>query len=213
MTFGLKKGDVKASDLRVFGTGTRFTVQYQGEKAQAHLHMPGAHNVGNALAAIATGLTLGMPLKVLAERISSFKPQAAMRMQLKKIKGVLFLNDAYNASPTSMEAALETFKTLKGPGRKAAVLGDMLEMGAFAKDAHQRMVKLALTMPLEDLILVGQQMKLAGESLIGKSSLRARFFDNAEEAAAYLKGWLRPQDAVLLKGSRGMHLEKVLDAF
>lgn len=213
MTFGLKSGQVRAKNLRATGDGTRFTVEYKGKSVSTTLHMPGSHNVGNAMAAVAAGLTLGIPLNVLAHRLAAFRPQAAMRMQLKKIKGVLFLNDAYNASPTSMEAALETFKTLPNRGRKAAVLGDMLEMGHFAAEAHKRMVKLALTMPLEDLVLVGRQMKAAGESLLGKSSLRARFFDNAEEAGAYLKGWLRPQDAVLLKASRGIHLEKVLEAF
>ncbi len=212
MTFGLKRGLVRAKGLRATDEGTRFTVEYKGKSAPTTLHMPGSHNVGNAMAAVAAGLTLGIPLNVLARRLAVFRPQAAMRMQLKKIKGVLFLNDAYNASPTSMEAALETFKTLPSRGRKAAVLGDMLEMGSFAAEAHKRMVKRALTMPLEDLILVGKQMRAAGESLLGKSSLRARFFDNAEEAGAYLKGWLRPQDAVLLKASRGIHLEKVLEA-
>jgi len=213
MTFGVKTGQVKAKDQRVTATGTRFTVEYRSQKARTELHMPGAHNVGNALAAVAAGLTLGVPLKVLAQRLSSFRPQAAMRMQLRKVKGVVFLNDAYNASPTSMQAALETFKNLPGKGRKAAVLGDMLEMGSFAKESHERMVKLALSMPLADLVLVGKQMKSAGESLLGKNSLRARFFDNAEAAGAYLKGWLKPQDAVLLKASRGMRLEKVLEAF
>jgi UDP-N-acetylmuramoyl-tripeptide--D-alanyl-D-alanine ligase len=126
---------------------------------------------------------------------------------------VLFVNDAYNASPTSMEAALETFKSLKGKGRKAAVLGDMLEMGSYAREAHRRMVRLALTLPIEDLILVGKNMKEAGTAILGKNSLKARMFDRAEEAGVYLKGWVRKGDRVLLKASRGIRLEKILEAF
>jgi len=102
---------------------------------------------------------------------------------------------------------------LKGKGRKAAVLGDMLEMGAYAKEAHRRMVKLALSMPIEDLILVGKNMKEAGTALLGKDPLKARMFDKAEDAAVYLKGWVRQGDSVLLKASRGIRLEKILEAF
>jgi UDP-N-acetylmuramoyl-tripeptide--D-alanyl-D-alanine ligase len=212
VTFGLKKGQVKASNLKTTSKGTRFTLTAKGQKAQTELQMLGIHNVSNALAAVSVGLTLGLPLKALAERLKKFKPQAAMRMETKKIKGVLIVNDAYNASPTSMEAALKTFGSLKTSGRKAAVLGDMLEMGSFTKEAHRRMVKMALLMPIEDLILVGKNMKEAGMAILGKNSLKARLFDRSEEAGVYLKGWVRPNDAVLLKASRGMKLEKVLEA-
>jgi UDP-N-acetylmuramoyl-tripeptide--D-alanyl-D-alanine ligase len=213
VSYGLKTGQVKAKNLRSTAHGTSFTLKNKGKKAGTELRMLGLHNVQNALAAVAAGLVLGMPLKILAGRLKSFKPQARMRMETKKVKGVLFVNDAYNASPTSMEAALETFKALKGKGRKAAVLGDMLEMGAYAKEAHRRIVKLALSMPIEDLILVGKNMKEAGTALLGKDPLKARMFDKAEEAAVYLKGWVRQGDRVLLKASRGIRLEKILEAF
>jgi UDP-N-acetylmuramoyl-tripeptide--D-alanyl-D-alanine ligase len=213
VSYGLKTGQVKAKNLRSTAHGTSFTLKNKGKKAGTELRMLGLHNVQNALAAVAAGLVLGMPLKILAGRLKTFKPQARMRMETKKVKGVLFVNDAYNASPTSMEAALETFKALKGKGRKAAVLGDMLEMGAYAKEAHRRMVKLALSMPIEDLILVGKNMKEAGTALLGKDPLKARMFDKAEDAAVYLKGWVRQGDSVLLKASRGIRLEKILEAF
>jgi UDP-N-acetylmuramoyl-tripeptide--D-alanyl-D-alanine ligase len=211
--YGLKNGQVKAKNLKPAATGTKFTLENKGEKTGTELSVLGIHNVQNALAAVAAGLVLGMPLKTLASRLKTFKPQARMRMETKTVKGVLFVNDAYNASPTSMEAALETFKSLKGKGRKAAVLGDMLEMGVYAKEAHRRMVRLALSMPIEDLILVGKNMKEAGLAILGKDSLKARLFDRSEEAAVYLKQWVRQGDAVLLKASRGIKLEKILEAF
>jgi UDP-N-acetylmuramoyl-tripeptide--D-alanyl-D-alanine ligase len=114
VSYGLKTGQVKAKNLRSTAHGTSFTLENKGKKAGTELRMLGLHNVQNALAAVAAGLVLGMPLKILAGRLKSFKPQARMRMETKKVKGVLFVNDAYNASPTSMEAALETFKALKG---------------------------------------------------------------------------------------------------
>ena len=211
--YGLKQGQVKAKNLKPTTQGTKFILENKGEKAGAELQMLGFHNVQNALAAVAAGLVLGMPLKTLAARLKTFKPQARMRMETKTVKGVLFVNDAYNASPTSMEAALETFKSLKRKGRKAAVLGDMLEMGAYAKEAHRKMVRLALSMPIEDLILVGKNMKEAGRAILGKDSLKARLFDTAEEAAGYLKQWVRKGDTVLLKASRGIKLERILEAF
>jgi len=213
VSYGLKKGQVKAKNLRTTARGTQFTLENKGKKVKTELQMLGLHNAQNALAAVTAGLVLGLPLKTLAKRLTTFKPQASMRMETKNVKGVLFVNDAYNASPTSMEAALETFKALHRNGRKAVVLGDMLEMGSYAKEAHRRMVRLALSMPMEDLILVGKNMKEAGTAILGKNSLKARMFDRAEEAGAYLRGWVRKGDSVLLKASRGIRLERILEVF
>ena len=129
MTFGLKLGQVKARELRPDGLGTRFVLEAQGERVSTRLSLIGNHNVLNALAAVSAGLTLGVPLRNLAKRLKSFISQAPMRMEIKNMKGVLFINDAYNASPTSVEAALVTFEDLQGSKRKLAVLGDMLELG------------------------------------------------------------------------------------
>jgi UDP-N-acetylmuramoyl-tripeptide--D-alanyl-D-alanine ligase len=213
MTFGLKKGQVRAKGLRPDGLGTRFTLEASGSRTKTRLRMPGEHNVVNALAAAGVGLALGVPLKVLAKRLSSFKPVAAMRMELKKVRGVLFVNDAYNASPTSMEAALNTFKGMKARGRKIAVLGDMLEMGSFAKSAHERMVRLAARCGLDGLVLVGPRMGTAGLKTLSKGSRNVWSFEKAEQAGAFLRRWTAPGDAVLLKASRGMRLEKVQEGF
>jgi UDP-N-acetylmuramoyl-tripeptide--D-alanyl-D-alanine ligase len=213
MTFGLRKGQVKAKSLRSNDWGTHFTLTAGSQRASTRLQMPGTHNVVNALAAVSAGLALGVPLKTLAKRLSTFKPRAKMRMELKKARGVLFLNDAYNASPTSMEAALETFKKLTAPKRKAAVLGDMLEMGSFSKEAHERMVRLAQRCGLNALVLVGRQMKRAGLKVLPKSTRNVWFFDGAAEAGLFLRRWTAKGDAVLLKGSRGMRLEKVQENF
>ena len=131
ITFGIKTGQVRALDLKPRGLFTRFVLQTGGQKASVLLSMPGAHNVLNALAAVASGLAMGVPFSSLAERLGSFRPKAKMRMEIENRMGALILNDAYNASPASMEAALATFEGLRGAKRKILVLGDMLELGTY----------------------------------------------------------------------------------
>jgi UDP-N-acetylmuramoyl-tripeptide--D-alanyl-D-alanine ligase len=188
-------------------------LEAQGEKASTYLQMMGTHNVLNALAAVSGGLVLGLPLRALAKRLRSFVSRAPMRMEIKNLRGVLFINDAYNASPTSMEAALATFEEMKGPRRKLAVLGDMLELGSFSKETHQRIVRRVLESSLDGVALVGSRMKRAFENYPPPRPSEAHCFDGAKEAATFLRKWVQRGDAVLLKASRGIELEKVLKGF
>ena len=213
MTFGLKLGQVKAKDLDADGLGTNFMLEAGGGRASTRLQMMGTHNVLNSLAAVSAGLTFGISLKALADRLRSFVPQAPMRMEIKNIKGVLFINDAYNASPTSMEAALVTFEGLKGSLRKIVVLGDMLELGSFSNETHQRIVRRVLDSPLDSVVLVGSRMKQAFEKSSHPQQGKVRCFEGAPEAGSFLRRWVEKGDAVLLKASRGMELEKVLKGF
>lgn len=213
VTFGLRRGRVRARDLRPDGWGTRFVLEAGGERASTRLSLPGVHNVRNSLAAVAAGLALGVPLKALARRLESFVSQAPMRMEIKDVKGIRVVNDAYNASPTSMEAALETFRSLEVPRRKIAVLGDMLEMGDFSRDAHRRIVRRAAEGPWDLLVLVGNRMKQAAGELPGALREKTRCFADAAETAPFLRETAQRGDAVLLKASRGMGLEKVLESF
>ncbi len=213
MTFGLKLGQVKARELRPDGLGTQFILEAQGERVSTRLNLIGNHNVLNALAAVSTGLTLGIPLRKLAERLKSFISQAPMRMEIKNVKGVLFINDAYNASPTSMEAALVTFEDLQGSRRKLAVLGDMLELGSFSKETHARVVRRAVQGSLDGIVLVGPRMGEAFKGLGGEAKTNVWPFSRVSHARIFLKSWAERGDAVLLKASRGMKLEKVLEGF
>jgi UDP-N-acetylmuramoyl-tripeptide--D-alanyl-D-alanine ligase len=149
----------------------------------------------------------------LAERLRSFLPLAPMRMEIKNLRGILFVNDAYNASPTSMEAALATFKDMKGPRRKMAVLGDMLEMGDHSREAHRRIVRMAAEAPFQGLLLVGERMRKASLEAPEETLAKIRCFAGTAEASAFLRRWAGKGDAVLLKASRGIKLEKILEAF
>ncbi len=213
MTFGLKLGQVRAVHLEADGLGTRFEIQAQGETVATRLSMPGAHNVRNSMAAVAAGLALGIPLKALAQRLKSFVSEAPMRMEIKNLGGILFVNDAYNASPTSMEAALVTFAGMQGPRRKWAVLGDMLELGEFSPETHYRIVKRAVDSGLEGLLLMGPRMQRAFNGLTEEQKSKVRAFGETAEARAFLRRSVERGDAVLLKASRGMRLERILEGF
>jgi UDP-N-acetylmuramoyl-tripeptide--D-alanyl-D-alanine ligase len=213
VTFGLKLGQVRAKKVQADGLGTQFRLAAQGQEIPTRLSVPGRHNVSNALAAVSAGLALGLPLRYMAQRLKSFRSLSPMRMEIKNVRGILFLNDAYNASPTSMEAALSTFKDLKGPKRKIAVLGDMLELGEHTQESHERIVRKALELKCHSLLLVGKAMGAAAEETRDKDLEKIQLFDQVQDARTFLKGIARKGDAVLLKGSRGMRLEKVLEDF
>ena len=213
MTFGLKLGQVRAIHLEPQGMGTRFELQAEGEAVGTSLSMPGVHNVRNATAAASAGLALGVPLKALAQRIKSFVSTAPMRMEIRNMGGILFVNDAYNASPTSMEAAILTFDQMRGPKRKWAVLGDMLELGEFSPETHFRIVKRAAESSIDLLLLVGRRMEKAFDVLPLELQTKARPFQEVRDARAYLRRSAEKGDAVLLKASRAMGLEKVLEGF
>jgi UDP-N-acetylmuramoyl-tripeptide--D-alanyl-D-alanine ligase len=213
VTFGLKLGQVKAIHLETDGLGTRFELQAEGQTVPSRLSMPGFHNVRNALAAVSAGLVLGIPLKALAQRLRTFAPEAPMRMEIKNLGGILFVNDAYNASPTSMEAAILTFDQMKGPRKKWALLGDMLELGTFSPETHYRILKRAVESSLDHILLVGPRMKKALDGLKDPSRQKAEAFEDVGAARAFLRRSAERGDAVLLKASRGMGLERVLEGF
>jgi UDP-N-acetylmuramoyl-tripeptide--D-alanyl-D-alanine ligase len=209
-TFGFKTGQVRALHLKPQGLFTRFILQTGGERASVVLSMPGLHNVLNALAAVSAGLSLGIPFRALAERLGSFRPKAKMRMEIQNLKGVLVVNDAYNASPASMEAALATFSGLKGPQRKILVLGDMLELGSFGPLAHRQALRTALMMNPDRVLLVGEAFHQAARYLKVDQRDEVLILKDSFQAGIALAGMAEAGDAVLLKGSRGMKIETAL---
>lgn len=212
ITFGIKTGQVRALDLKPRGLFTRFVLQTGGEKASVLLSMPGAHNVLNALAAVASGLAMGVPFSSLAERLGSFRPKAKMRMEIENRMGALILNDAYNASPASMEAALATFEGLRGAKRKILVLGDMLELGTYGPLAHRQALSRALRMSPEWVLLVGREFHQAARYLQADKEEKVLVLEDSQMAGQELARRIKSGDAVLVKGSRGMKMESALSA-
>lgn len=179
--------------------------------ATVRLQVTGAHQVGNALAAAAVALTQGMSVEDVAAALGRATLQSHWRMELhERADGVLVVNDAYNANPDSMAAALRTLASLRRPGgRLLAVLGDMLELGPEAPAAHREIGALAAALGVERLIAVGGY---ATDLVAGAGpTVDATDAPDRDAATAAAAQWLRPADVALVKASRGLALESVAE--
>lgn len=183
------------------------------EAVSIQLKVPGTHQVLNALLAAAVGRHYGVSESEVAQALENFAP-AKQRMEIFEKNGVLFINDAYNANPDSMRAALNYLAGLRnGRGKRIAVLGDMLELGEFAETEHRRLGEFLAEKPVDLALLYGPLSRFILQGFEGKAGREKHAFHYGthEEIAAHLRPILQPHDVVLLKGSRGMRMEKVLE--
>lgn len=213
LTFGFKPtNDLFATDVHCNADGVTFDLN-GNEKVRFAVPLLGRHSACNALAAIAVGRRLGLKDDDIAAGLATAKGPE-MRLQLFDAAGVTLLNDAYNANPASMHAALQTAADLHSPGRRLAVLGDMLELGRSSDRFHREVGQFLATLPFHAAVCVGPQARLIAEAAAaaGMDPAHLSTFPDAAEAARQVPGWLDSGDLVLLKGSRGMHLEKVAKA-
>jgi UDP-N-acetylmuramoyl-tripeptide--D-alanyl-D-alanine ligase len=215
LSFGIdKKADVRAADIRQEKNFTDFTIRSDGSMVNVRLRAVGKHNVYNALAAAAAALAMGMSLDVVKYGLDDFTP-AALRSELRLVQGRTVFVDCYNANPASMDAALATLISLKSGGKTIAVLGDMLELGKVSVDAHRAIGATAARLGVDLVITLGPLAKQAGAGAIDAGMPKDRVFaaGSQAEAAALLKKLTVPGDTVLIKGSRGMKMEKILEEF
>ncbi len=222
LTFGFKPtNDLFATEVRCDAEGVRFNLN--GSRQEVFVPLLGRHTATNALAAIAVARRLAVPEPQVYEGLAqAHGPE--MRLQLQQVNGITLLNDAYNANPASMKAALETVQSISvggvadptdpAAGRRIAVLGEMRELGESAKRLHEEVGRVAAKSGLDWLIGVGAGTVdlLAAARDGGFSPDRMRHFADSTAAAGELAGMVRQGDLVLLKGSRGVHLEKVVEA-
>lgn len=211
ITFGSSdKADVRVTGIRDEGDGLSVTLN---ERRAYAVPLIGRHNALNAAAAVAVGRRFGIEEEHIAAGLASVRG-AEMRMERSTAGGITILNDAYNANPDSMRAGLETLKDAAG-ARRVAVLGDMLELGGYATEAHSEVGRTLREWPSIDLVvLVGPLMRHAAEELKqeieGGRALHVPDLDGP--AASRVAGSVRSGDTVLVKGSRGMRLERVVAA-
>ncbi len=186
-----------------------FTLHADGATASVHLRVSGMHQVSNALAAAAVALTQGLAVDQVAAALSTAEARSHWRMELvERPDGVLVVNDAYNANPDSMAAALRTLASLRRPdGRLLAVLGDMLELGPDAPEQHRAVGALAAELGVDALVAIGAHAHDLAAGY-GPATMLAPDRGIATDAAA---AWLRPADVVLVKASRGLGLETVAE--
>ncbi len=174
------------------------------------LAVPGRHMVYNALAAVAVGRLFNVPeyeIKAALEEVTG----AEHRLQIRRAGGLLVIDDAYNANPASCRAALQTLAEMKCRGRRIAVLGDMLELGDAAETEHRRLAETALTCGVDLLFLFGKLTRFTAESA-AKAGMKNLFHtETQEDLIEALKDAVQPGDLVLVKGSRSMRMEVVVD--
>ena len=218
MSYGFAKGAdvrIKAFEHRVEGNeprGVVFKLEYAGNSVPVRIENTfGKVQAYAASAAASVGLIFGMNLVKIAEALKTYQPAHGRMELLVGIKDSRVIHDAYNASPLSMHAALDTLKSLPGK-KKIAVLGDMKELGKYSLDAHQAVGRLTAK-DADMLITVGPHAKFIAEGAreAGMQKRNILCFDTAEDAQGYLPKLIRKGDLVLVKGSRAMHLEILLD--
>jgi UDP-N-acetylmuramoyl-tripeptide--D-alanyl-D-alanine ligase len=200
---------VWAEDVHLHGVEpTKFTLHHEHHRLGVTLQVPGRHNVANALAAAAAALAAGVPLDVVGAGLETFEGSKMRSQVLQAPGGFTVINDAYNASPTSTPEALKVLGQCKG--RKVFVFGDMLELGPASAEAHRRIGKLSAQAGVDWLITIGKDAALAAEEA-ETSGLQVNAVGSVEEALALLQGALEAGDTVLVKASRSMKLEGVVE--
>lgn len=210
LTFAIddQSADFTATDIAEQGSTTTFTVHHSTFTQPVTIPTVGIHNVYNALAAMAVGYVTGVDPAAAASALANYVP-AGMRQNLVQVGGVQVIEDCYNASPDSMRAALQTLGKLP-VNRRYAVLGAMLELGDYAKEAHTQVGKMAAENGIDGVLAYGADAAYIVEAAKQAGLENARLFDTKESLAQSLAQQVQPGDGVLFKGSRGMHLEDVM---
>ena len=215
--FGLSdKCDYCGSDITTTALGTNFTCTEKatGKVVQVRLQLIGEHNVYNALSAIAGAACYGISLEDSAKALATARLTGS-RQEIIYIGDITFINDAYNASPASMEAALKTLAEAKKAAKNArsiAVLADMLELGAISEDAHRRVGSWAVEYGTDLVLTYGDEAAYISDQ-VEKLGGKAMHFANRQEAADKLRQLADAGDIILLKGSNSMQVGKMLELF
>jgi UDP-N-acetylmuramoyl-tripeptide--D-alanyl-D-alanine ligase len=208
---GVSGGDVRATIQDQTAAGTLFALAFpDGSNVEVVLPIPGEHMVANAALAAACAWHHGISAEEIAEALAAVKLTKG-RVQIKNLRGILFLDDSYNANPDSMRAGIQTLAGMKINGRRVAVLGRMGELGPFAESGHRSVGESVAKAALDAVFTVGDEAALISQTAAhGRPGIVSNNFVSHEDAAAFLRSWLREGDAVLLKGSRSAAMEKVL---
>jgi UDP-N-acetylmuramoyl-tripeptide--D-alanyl-D-alanine ligase len=201
--------DLRAVDLSGDARGQRFRVNGRFDYC---LPLLGRHNVTNALGAIAIGTRFRLSHEEIASALAMVRP-SPMRMEPMVIGDISVLNDAYNANPSSVQAALEVMDDLSTVGRKVLILGDMRELGSESVRCHQAVGRDAGRSTAQVVIAVGAMARVLADGATGAAGTAKRiyWFPTIEALAEKIGALLQPGDLVLLKASRAMRLERILD--
>ncbi len=208
-----KNCDLTVTELRTYSDASEFTCKIDGELHKFSVSVPGEHHVSNALAAILVGLKYNVDMEDIKKGVRSFVP-SGLRQTLIELPDCKIIRDCYNASPASMKSGLEVLSLTQTEGRRVACLADMLELGEISASAHQAVGKLTVDYGVDCLIVVGPESKwiAAGAIEAGMNPADVHEFETNDALKERLGTLLKKQDLILVKGSRGMHLEEIADA-
>lgn len=203
--YGIKNpADIFATDIQLLEKGSVFNLHFDEQQIRVNPHISGMFNVLNILAAASAGRLFNIGLQGIRQAVDSFGG-VPMRLEYKALDGITVISDVYNANPASMEAAIAEIVRIR-KGRVIAVLGDMLELGNYQEEAHRKIGRLMAEYSVDIFIAVGPLMSVAASEFHGV----VHQVKSPEEAGRLLREIWQKGDAVLIKGSRGMHMEKVL---
>lgn len=213
--YGLRESnDIFAYAIEEKGEkGINFSVDLEGVQSDFTVMLPGIHNVYNALSAIAVARLFGMEAGDIREGLKNFKP-SKMRMEVINLNsGVKLISDVYNANPESMIAAIDVLHAMRTSGRSICILGDMLELGVLSSEEHYKIGMYAASSGVDVLAAAGSFSGdvIRGGLTSGMNRNSAFAFSDIKEAAVSLGEMVKSGDTVLIKGSRGMKMEYIVD--
>ncbi|WP_310605380.1 UDP-N-acetylmuramoyl-tripeptide--D-alanyl-D-alanine ligase [Anaerosporobacter sp.] len=218
VTFGCKEDCMyHATDVAVSNGKTNFYIhdglqEENVQENQIELQVLGEHNVYNALVAIAVANKLGIETSVAKQGLKEYLP-LAMRGEIVKANDITIIDDTYNASPDSMRGGINVLLELEDVHRRVAVLADVLELGEHSYSSHYSVGEYIATKNIDEVVTIGNEAKAIVKAIEdAKANIVVHSFASNEEAVCYLKEILKPNDAILVKGSRGMHTDEIVSA-
>lgn len=213
ITYGIEnKSDFMAQNIKIEKESSSFEIKYQGKTYNVIVPVGGQHFIYNSLCAICVGLEYGIDIDDIIKGISEFQLTKRRMEVLKNTNNVTIINDSYNASYESMKAALEYISKVDS-NKKIAVLGDVLELGNFSKEMHEKIGEEVVKNKIDVLITVGKEAENISNRVIelGKSKDDVYHLGNNEEAVKIIKQISKEGDIVLIKASNGMHFDEIVE--
>lgn len=213
ITYGIENNsDLIAKDIKVNEDGSTYVLQLEGKEYTVNIPVPGRHFVYNSLAAIAVGLENGIEIEKAIQGIANFSLTKSRMEVLKNKENVTIINDCYNASYESVKAALEYVSSINA-NKKIAVLGDVLELGEYSKEMHQKMGEEVVKNNIDILVTVGTEAKIIANTVKNSAkNINVHSFENNAEASNLLKELIEENDVILVKASHGMHFEEIVNS-
>ena len=203
--------DYGAESVFSSGSETEFTLVTKEYRENVKIPCLGIHNVYNALAAISLSIEFGMHIEDIKKGIMNFKP-LPMRQKIINFENFTLIDDSYNASPDSVKASLNLLQSLKTPGRNILVIADILELGDYSREIHFELGKYVASCKVDVVISIGNYSKYICESIkMSNNSIETYILDSNDDAYVKLLQILKNNDKILVKGSRGMRTDEIVD--